>query len=75
MTKLSTMIESLLTIINRDSDVSICGFIQEESDHSHPYLCAKINCNDCPFDTSNINQLEKHLKTIKTLELIDVDSK
>ena len=72
MTKLSTMMESLINIIDADNQSNICEYINNP-ERNHSSYCDAVLCRDCPFDTSNINQLEKHLKTIKTLELINND--
>ena len=72
MTKLSTMIESLISIIDADDKGNICQYIINPERNLSSY-CHEVFCRDCPFDPRNINQLEKHLKTIKTLELIDND--
>ena len=76
MTKASKLLESLITILDRDVLGDICEAIH--GDVSPPNLCKGIHCSDCPFN--ELHNLESNkplkdiLKTIKTLELIDVDS-
>lgn len=74
MTKASKLIESLITILDRDVLSDICDKIGSDS-----MLCKGISCNDCPFHNlhapDSTEPLKNILKTIKTVELIDVDSK
>ena len=77
MTKASKLIESLITILDRDVLGNICEIVH--GDASPPNLCKGIQCNDCPFNESyspeSTQSLKDILKTVKTLELIDVDSR
>ena len=77
MTKASKLLESLITILDRDVLGDICEAVHGEV--SPPNLCKGVKCNECPFhelhNPESTQPLKNTLKTIKTLELIDVDSR
>ena len=76
MTKLSTMLENLLTILERDIDRNLCDAAQDVQESvfnetSHP--CAGIHCSECVFDNDlkGNKDRDRLLQLIKTVELID----
>ena len=73
MTKLSTMLENLLTIIDRDTEGNLCDAAQDEQE-SLPagieFPCHGIGCDDCMFMDPNKDR-DRLLQLIKTVELID----
>ena len=78
MTKASKLLESLITILDKDILGEICDVVSGDGDDPN-YLCKYIDCEECPFNElynpESTQPLKDILKTIKTLELIDVDSK
>ena len=76
MTKLSTMLENLLTIIDRDTEGKLCEHSQEYQEsltNDIEYPCDGIRCDACilnhPSDTEK--DRDRLLQLIKTVELID----
>ena len=78
MTKASKLIENLITILDRDVLGDLCDKASDGEDFNTT-LCIGIDCEECPFNENynpeTTKPLKNILKTIKTLELIDVDSK
>ena len=78
MTKASKLLENLITILDRDILRQICD-VSNGAKGEENYLCKGIYCAECPFsglyNPEAIQPLKDSLKTIKTLELIDVDSR